>query len=92
MSKKELAVHAKNMHGQPSNTAPTAAMTAPPTVTGYTVSFIDNSTDRQDPQYNLRIAVNWGDGKISSGQPGGTFLHTYNKGRDIHDQAHRDRH
>ena len=62
MSKKQLALHAKDMHGN-SNTAPTAAMTAL-TVSGYTVTFIDNSKDAQDPQYNLRITVSWGDGKI----------------------------
>jgi hypothetical protein len=76
MSKEQLARYAKNMHGN-GNTQPIAAMTGAPTVTGHTVSFIDNSTDRQDQQYSLRIRVSWGDGRIESGQPGGTFLHTY---------------
>jgi len=50
------------------------------TVTGYTVTFVDNSKDAQDPQYTLRIRVNWGDGtRPSTGQPGGTFVHTYRK-------------
>jgi hypothetical protein len=78
MSKETLALHAKGMHGV-QNTAPIAAMTAAPSVTGHTVTFIDNSTDRQDQQYNLRISVSWGDGKMETGQPGGTFLHTYKR-------------
>jgi hypothetical protein len=77
LTKKQLAQAAKNMHGN-TNTAPTAAMTVP-TVTGYTVSFIDKSTDSQDQPYDLRISVNWGDRKVSSGQPGGAFQHTYKK-------------
>ena len=81
LSKKELAVYAKGMHSATfKDTPPTAAMTAAPTVTGHTVTFIDNSKDPQDPQYDLRIKVNWGDGTMSStGQPGGTFMHTYRK-------------
>jgi PKD repeat protein len=76
LSKKQLARYAKGMHGN-TNTGPIAAMTGAPTVTGHTVSFTDNSKDAQDPQYYLRIAVSWGDGKMETGQPGGTFLHTY---------------
>ena len=50
-----------------------------PTVTGRTVTFLDKSTDRQDTQAKLRIRVLWGDKKVSTGQPGGTFKHTYRK-------------
>ena len=49
------------------------------TKSGLTVTFQDNSKDAPDPQYNLRIAVSWGDGKIETGQPGGTFMHTYKR-------------
>jgi hypothetical protein len=66
------------MHGNLNNTPPIAAMTGL-TVSGHTVTFTDNSTDVQDPQYDLRIAVSWGDGKNETGQPGGTFLHTYRR-------------
>jgi len=52
-------------------------MTAPPAVTGFTVTFKDNSTDIEDPASKLRIAVSWGDGTIETGFAGGTFLHTY---------------
>jgi len=78
LSKRQLAQYAKGIHGvsRNPNTAPTAAMTGL-TVTGSTVTFTDNSTDVEDPQYMLRIAVNWGDGTIESGQPGGAFQHTY---------------
>jgi hypothetical protein len=78
LTKRELSNYAKGIHGvsRSPNTAPTAAMTGL-TVAGNTVSFKDNSTDVQDPQYRLSVAVNWGDGTIESGQPGGTFLHTY---------------
>jgi len=79
LSKWQLSRYAKGIHGASANTstAPKAAMTAPPTVTGYTVSFIDKSTDIEDPAGRLRIAVNWGDGTIETGFAGGTFLHTY---------------
>jgi hypothetical protein len=79
MSKRQLARYAKGIHGASSNTstAPKAAMTAPPTVTGFTVTFKDNSTDVEDPRSRLRIAVNWGDRTIETGFAGGTFLHTY---------------
>lgn len=75
-SKEYLARAAKGMHGK-QDAQPIAAITAPPTITGHTVSFIDNSTDAEDPQYDLLIAVNWGDGTISTGHAGGTFSHTY---------------
>ncbi len=78
MSKATLARYAKNMHGRSYN-EPTAAMVAAPTVAGRTVSFVDKSTDRQDETYNLRVKVSWGDGKTSTGQPGGTFTHTYKR-------------
>jgi hypothetical protein len=79
LSKWQLSRYAKSIHGASANTstAPKAAMTTPPTVTGYTVSFIDKSTDIEDPASRLRIAVNWGDGTIETGFAGGTFLHTY---------------
>lgn len=82
LSKKQLARYAKGIHGvsQRPNTPPTAAMTALPTVTGYTVSFQDNSTDVEDPQSALRIAVDWGDWTIETGLAGGTFSHTYISG------------
>jgi hypothetical protein len=77
MSKEQLALRAKGMHGITQNAWPTAAMTASPTVTGRTVSFTDNSTDTEDPQSALRITVNWGDWTISRGRVGSTFSHTY---------------
>jgi hypothetical protein len=78
LSKWQMAKFAKDIHGasRNPNTAPTAAMTGL-TVTGSIVTFKDSSTDVEDPQYRLRVAVNWGDGTIESGQPGGTFKHTY---------------
>jgi len=77
LSKAQLAVYAKGMHSATyQNPPPIAAMTGL-TVSGRTVTFTDNSTDAQDPQYDLRISASWGDGKIETGQPGVTFLHTY---------------
>jgi hypothetical protein len=78
LSKRQLAPYARGIHGvsRNPNTAPTAAMTGL-SVTGSIVTFKDNSTDVEDPQYKLRPSVNWGDGTIESGQPGGTFQHTY---------------
>jgi len=79
MSKAQLAVKAQNMHPT-TLSPPTAAMAAKPTVSGYTVTFVDKSTDPQEPSYDLRIEVDWGDGTaLQTGQPGGTFMHTYNK-------------
>ena len=63
---------------------PIAAMAAAPTVTGLTVTFKDASfddsslnPDLEDPQFDLRISVSWGDGTIDTGLPGSTFEHTY---------------
>ena len=81
MSKWHLAKYAKGIHGvsgsQYTNTAPTAAMAASPAVAGYSVTFVDKSTDAEDPQRRLRIAVNWGDGTLETGFVGTTFMHTY---------------
>jgi hypothetical protein len=79
LSKAQLSRFAKGIHGvsRNPNGAPTAAGAASFTLAGTTVSFQDKSTDVEDPQYKLRTAVNWGDGTIESGQPGGTFQHTY---------------
>jgi hypothetical protein len=81
MSKRRLAEFAKGIHGSASgentNTPPIAAGAASRTVAGLTVTFRDNSTDLEDPQYDLRISVSWGDGTIDRGLPGSTFEHTY---------------
>lgn len=80
LSKGVLANYAKGIHGpasRSSNTPPTAAMVAPPTVTGRTVTFTDSSTDAQDPQVDLIITVDWGDQTVSTGRAGNTFTHTY---------------
>ena len=77
LTKKQLALYANGMHGTYWNTPPTAAMTSSPTITGRTVSFKDNSTSAEYPQYKLLITVNWGDWQISTGQAGSTFSHTY---------------
>jgi hypothetical protein len=81
LSKDQLSDFAKGIHGvsRNPNTAPIAAMAALPTVDGGVVSFQDKSTDVEDPQYSLRIAVSWGDGRIETGQAGGTFQHTYRR-------------
>jgi PKD repeat protein len=61
------------MH-QATASVPVAAYTGL-TVTGLQVSFTDASTD---PGGDLKSAsVNWGDGAVSNGLPGGTFTHTY---------------
>ncbi len=47
------------------------------TLTGWTVSFTDTSTDADgttDP-----VTVNWGDGVVSTGVAGGTFTHDYSR-------------
>jgi hypothetical protein len=82
LTKKQLAKYAKGMHDSVSsqNTLPKAAMTAPHTVNGRTVSFKDNSTDAEDPQSDLLITVDWGDWTITKGQAGSTFSHTYGAG------------
>ena len=81
LSKNQLARYAKGIHGPNlEDGTPKAAMAASPTVTGYTVTFIDKSTDVEDKPYDLRISVNWGDGTIETGFAGGTFLHTYISG------------
>lgn len=77
LTKKQLAVYAKDMHNTWSNTRPKAAMAALPTVVDNTVTFKDNSTDAQDSQSALFITVNWGDWTVSQGVGGGTFTHTY---------------
>jgi len=82
LTKKQLARYAKGMHDAVSrqNTLPAAAMTAPPTVNGCTVSSTDNTTDAEDPQSGLLITVDWGDWTISTGPAGSTFSHTYGTG------------
>ncbi len=81
LSKRQLARYAKGIHGSNlEDGPPIAAMTASPTVAGYTVTFKDNSKDTEDPQSYLSITVNWGDGTIETGFAGGTFLHTYISG------------
>jgi len=77
LSKKQLAQAAINIHGIIRDLPPTAAITAPPTVNGQTVSFTDNSTDAEDPQYELLVVVDWGDRTISTDHAGATFKHTY---------------
>jgi PKD repeat protein len=52
-------------------------MVASPAVAGLAVTFVDKSTDAEDPQRKLKIAVNWGDGTIETGFVGTTFMHTY---------------
>ena len=82
LTKKQLAAFAKGMHDpvRSENTLPKALMAAPPTVSGRTVSFTDNSTDAEDPQSDLLITVDWGDWTITKGKAGSTFSHTYGGG------------
>jgi len=76
LTKKQLAVFAKDMHmNATQNTRPIAAMAAWPTVIGRTVTVTDNSWDKEDGR-NLRVTVNWGD-DVTEGVGGGTFTHTY---------------
>lgn len=57
------------------NAAPVAAMTVN-SITGYTVSITDASTDNAAFPTNA-ITVKWGDGAISTGNNRATFSHTY---------------
>ncbi|HSB04872.1 MAG TPA: hypothetical protein VLK23_06710, partial [Thermodesulfobacteriota bacterium] len=87
MTKRQLAQYAKGIHGAGGNTnlPPIASGVESATVSNLTVTFVDKSfddssfakTDIMDPNYNLRIAVSWGDGTIDTGLAGSTFQHTY---------------
>jgi predicted CXXCH cytochrome family protein len=78
LTKKQLAMYAKGMHGTSPNARPVAQCS--PTVAGRTVSFKDNSTDAGGVQSNLLINVHWGDWDVSTGPGGSTFTHTYEFG------------
>ncbi len=60
------------------NTPPAASGLSAAIVSGYGVSFTDNSSDAQDAVSALSVRVNWGDGSAVPTGPGGMlFSHTY---------------
>ncbi len=61
------------------NQPPAAAGLAGATLSNYTVSFTDASTDPalNNPNGITAVTVNWRDGTSSSGAAGGLFSHTY---------------
>jgi mono/diheme cytochrome c family protein len=86
ISKANLANFAKAIHdgGTPPpppalNTAPTSAGTT--TVAGWVVTLVDSSSDTETAQADLKVFVNWGDGKAGVISAGSTTTHTYTRAR-----------
>jgi hypothetical protein len=82
IAKADLAQYAAVMHG-------VAAGTVPPTVssaitaaggtfaTNVVITLKDASTDPATAQGSLVVSIDWGDGAVSNGMGGGSFMHTY---------------
>ena len=82
-SKTYLAARANGMHNDGIG-APGAENQAPAanggySVSSYTVTFTDASTDPDGPLPANAITINWGDGSVSTGNQGGIFTHGYTR-------------
>ena len=61
------------------NTPPTAAGTA--TLAGWTITLADSSSDAETAAADLKVSINWGDGKVSVITAGTTTTHTYTRAK-----------